>query len=338
MTMHNVNDDIMKVAALSLGGNARRISSLARWMVYSFGDLSFVSHGMRLPFDEPSVIERANNKLLSRDMLSGHDWTIAWRLIDTRAATNVSGGHEWVLKPLAGKKGAGVIARLSTEEVPDYCEVLGRDNRFLLLEPYVSGQKVRVLVLDDEVIGVSTHDAPLVTGDGIHTVRDLIDAMPERSPFSYGTRLACDTEVKHALKYQKMSDTAIPESGVHFYPTFVVNISRAATWKRVNTVQNSLEVILSMSKRASSRVGLRLAGVDVIIPKRGEPVILEVNPSPGIVGHTWDPDEKVVDLEPAQKIINSAIKCFGGKEIEHPKYRLLSLDEYLVVLNNGGYC
>ena len=335
MIMQDINDDILRVAALSLGGRAERVSRLPRWMHYSFDSVSFFSHGMRMPFDEPSVIERANNKLISRDILGSRAQIVGWRLIDTHITVRVSGEHEWVLKPVAGKKGIGVIPRLRPEEVPEYSEVLSKHSRFLFLEPYVNGKKLRVLVLDSKIIGVSAHEAPVLTGDGTHTVLELMESMPEVSPLSYGSRLMGDTEVKHALRYQKLCETAIPESGIQFYPTFVVNISRGAHWRRMASTQKGLEYVIAISKSAANAVGLRLAGVDVIVPDHGEPVILEVNPSPGIVGHTWDPDEKMVDLKPAQGILNAAIDCFGQRTTGTPKFTSVSLDKYLAMLNDG---
>jgi hypothetical protein len=81
-------------------------------------------------------------------------------------------------------------------------------------------------------------------------------------------------------------------------------------------------------------VQLRLAGVDIIISDDGRAHLLEVNPSPGIVGVSHDLDKTKIDLRVAQAIILKCLEFAGCKEfMPTPQETVLDIELYNAVLS-----
>lgn len=332
--MRYVNDDILRVAAFTLGGKTQRFAQTTRWMLYEFNGISFPCHGMRMPFDEPVSIERANNKLLSRSLLGQAVPVIAWELVDTENPPQIFSQGEWVLKPIAGMKGLSVVTRLQTHELGKYFDLFSTHDRYAFLEPYIMSSFVlRIIVLDGNVIGAYTTMAPVIRGDGYHSVEQLIAFAPDALPLMAKRLVPVDMESIHALSSQGMQLASIPADGVLLNPTYTINISRGASWARVDA-QASYPACVGIAKKAASIVGLRLAGIDIIITETGDPMVLEANPSPGILGQTFDPVDKVIDLRAAQAIVRTAVKYFGVDIMHQPDIEQLSVEEFQDVLSD----
>ncbi len=92
------------------------------------------------------------------------------------AATEI--GYPCVVKPLDGNHGRGVALDLRTEDdvrrafEPAYDESRGGD---VVVETFVSGNDYRVLVVGGRLAAVAERVPAGVTGDGKHTVHELVE-------------------------------------------------------------------------------------------------------------------------------------------------------------------
>ena len=88
-------------------------------------------------------------------------------------------GYPCVLKPLDGNHGRGVALNLRTEEdVRAAFAVAMRESRSgdVVVESYITGNDYRVLVIGGKLAAVAERVPASVTGDGEHTIRELVDA------------------------------------------------------------------------------------------------------------------------------------------------------------------
>src|SRR5699024_812546 len=87
-------------------------------------------------------------------------------------------GYPVVLKPVVGAKGQGVIPGIQDEEsLVESLSYLKEKlpTSKLILEKHYKGEEFRVYVIEDEVIAVINRVPANITGDGKHTIKELIN-------------------------------------------------------------------------------------------------------------------------------------------------------------------
>jgi cyanophycin synthetase len=163
----------------------------------------------------------------------------------------------------------------------------------ILIERQVEGTLHRVLVLDGEVIDAVRRRSPTVEGDGRSTVKELIAAENRRRLDAHGAAglwpLRVDLDCLFTLEATGTSLTSVPPSGA------VVTVKHVTNENRIEDNETVREPIGAGLRReaalAAELVGLRLAGLDVILRDtskslaEGAGVVLEVNGAPGLSHH-----------------------------------------------------
>ena len=98
--------------------------------------------------------------------------------VDAAAATATRLGFPCVIKPLDGNHGRGVQLDLRSEEdVRAAWPAALRESRAgeVVVETYIHGSDYRCLVIGGKVAAIAERVPASVTGDGAHTVRELVD-------------------------------------------------------------------------------------------------------------------------------------------------------------------
>ena len=94
-------------------------------------------------------------------------------------------GWPLVVKPRDGNRGKGVTVNIATEDHLLLAYNAAREISFaVMVERYLPGYDYRLLVIGDKLVAAARRDPPHVIGDGIHTIRDLVDQLnsdPRRS-------------------------------------------------------------------------------------------------------------------------------------------------------------
>src|SRR5574340_510820 len=103
---------------------------------------------------------------------------------DAWAAAQEIGGPV-VVKPLDGNQGKGVAVNIETrEQVLAGYAAAAEISEEILVERYVPGYDFRILVGGKQMVAAARRDPPQVIGDGVHTVRELVEQVnsdPRRS-------------------------------------------------------------------------------------------------------------------------------------------------------------
>jgi RimK-like ATP-grasp domain. len=87
-------------------------------------------------------------------------------------------GYPVVVKPERGNQGRGVSLNLLTsEEVIKAYNIASKIDENVIVERYVKGNDYRVLVVGDQVVAVSQRIPAHVVGDGVHSIRELVEAV-----------------------------------------------------------------------------------------------------------------------------------------------------------------
>jgi len=236
-----------------------------------------------------SLLASAGLPVPRSDMVRSADEAVA-------AATRI--GYPVVTKPLDGNHGRGVGLELRTEDdVRRGFERALRQTRsgIVVVESFIQGNDYRVLVIDGHMVAVAQRVPAHVTGDGEHTVRQLVEIQNRDPRRGIGhekvlTRIKIDEAAQELVEKQGFSldqtppkDAVVKLAATGNMSTGGISIDR--TWEADH---DNVEI----AEEAARVVGLDVAGIDFLTPDISQPVretggaIVEVNAAPGFRMHT----------------------------------------------------
>lgn len=198
-----------------------------------------------------------------------------------------------VVKPTDANHGRGVFTDLSAQADIEHAYAAAREEGSgVLVEKFIRGNTHRLLVVGRKVVAATRGKTLTVTGDGLNTVRQLIEAQINSDP-------RCGTEEEFPLEpvilenepvtqleltRQGLSGDAIPAADQ------LVLIKRNGDLAYDVTDQVHPEVAAAAAL-AARVVGLDIAGIDLVVEDISRPLksqggaIIEVNAGPGLLMH-----------------------------------------------------
>jgi cyanophycin synthetase len=200
-----------------------------------------------------------------------------------------------VVKPLNGNHGRGVSVGLTTPEQIDqaFAEAVKHGRSVIVEEQYV-GADYRVLVIGGRIAAAAERRPAEVSGDGVRTVRRLIEALNEDPRRGEGhervmTRVKIGPAVTSTLEGQGLGLDDVPAAGrvVRLVPT--ANLSTGGS--AIDCTDEIHPENALICERAAQVIGLDIAGIDFLCPDIRRPVsetgggIVEVNAAPGFRMH-----------------------------------------------------
>jgi cyanophycin synthetase len=207
-------------------------------------------------------------------------------------------GFPCVVKPLDGNHGRGVHLDLRSDDdvraafVGALAQSRSRD---VVVESYVHGNDYRCLVIGGKVAAIAQRVPASVTGDGQHTVRELVDMANADPRRGIGhekvlTRIRVDEAAEALVRAQGFGlDDVVPQdTSVKLALTGNMSTGGTSIDRTIEAHPDNVEV----AETAARIVGLDVAGIDFICPDIATPVretgggIVEVNAAPGFRMHT----------------------------------------------------
>jgi cyanophycin synthetase len=202
-----------------------------------------------------------------------------------------------VVKPLDGNHGRGVTIGIESEEQLRFgfreaqAQAKTRD---VIVEQFFAGNDHRILVVDGKMVAVAERIPAQVDGDGVSTIRQLIDEVnrdPRRGEGHENvmTRIRIDAHVEEFLARSGLTPDSIPEAGQVVQLRATANLSTGGTAvDRTNEIHPDNADI---ARRAAMIIGLDVCGVDFVCPDISRSVretgggVIEVNAAPGLRMH-----------------------------------------------------
>ena len=201
----------------------------------------------------------------------------------------------YVVKPADGTGGGmGVTAGVrSAEDLVLATAMASRFGERLLIEEQAAGAMYRLLFLEGKLLDVVRRASAHVVGDGRSSVRELIAAenrrrLASRRGASFGL-LRVDLDCLLTLRASGRSMKSIPLAGAKVPLKVSCSDNRREDNETVRTRLDSR--LVAQAAQAADRLGLRLAGVDIVsldphLPLEANGgVIIEVNCTPGLAHH-----------------------------------------------------
>ncbi|MCU1438184.1 MAG: cyanophycin synthetase [Naasia sp.] len=200
-----------------------------------------------------------------------------------------------VIKPLDGNHGRGVSLSVVGEQAVRraFAEAAAISRR-VIVEEQLSGRDYRLLVVDGRLVAAAERIPARVTGDGVLSVRELVDRLnadPRRGAGHENilTRVRIDADVEAVLARQGLTLGDVPGAGRLVALRDTANLSTGGeAIDRTDEVHSDTRAAV---ERAARIVGLDVAGLDVLTADIGLPLaearggIVEVNAAPGLRMH-----------------------------------------------------
>jgi D-alanine-D-alanine ligase-like ATP-grasp enzyme len=178
------------------------------------------------------------------------------------------------VKPLTGSRGDFAQAIHGDAALIRYLDEVTKYYDAVLMQPIAEGIEYRVFLLDDDVLYCARKYPPSVTGDGVHTVSELL-AVHNEALRARGLSPASIPDRDPTLD-------AIPAKGDRRDIPGRMNLSAGGTMMLADAPS---EKAITLSRQAARAIGLRVAAVDLFVDIGGDPEaneIIEVNSNPSI--------------------------------------------------------
>ena len=204
-------------------------------------------------------------------------------------------GSAVVVKPRDGNQGKGVTVNIVSREHLMIAYKAAREiSEEVLVERFVPGHDFRMLVVGNQLVAAARREPPHVLGDGVHTVRELVNQVncdPRRGEghATSLTKIRFD-EIAHArLAVQGFTADAIPAPGTRVILRNNANLSTGGT--ATDVTEEVHPEVAARVVAAAQMIGLDICGVDVVCETVQKPLeeqgggIVEVNAAPGLRMH-----------------------------------------------------
>lgn len=205
-----------------------------------------------------------------------------------------------VVKPARGEQGAGISVDVrdkdallaAIDEARKFCENV-------LLEEYVQGQDLRIIVIDNAVVAAAVRRPPRIQGTGQDTIRALIEKQSRRRSAATGgeSRIPIDRETERCVEDAGYTLDDILPYGEYLTVRKTANLHTGGT---IHDVTAKLHPSLrEAAVEAADAIDIPVTGLDLLVPDpaSADYVIIEANERPGLANHEPQPTaERFVDL------------------------------------------
>ncbi|MCC5977014.1 MAG: N-acetylglutaminylglutamine synthetase [Salinarimonas sp.] len=205
-----------------------------------------------------------------------------------------------VVKPARGEQGRGIAVGVETMDelqaaiatAKNYCDIV-------LIEHCVTGEDLRLVVIDFRVVAAAIRRPAQVVGDGTSPIRELIERQSRRRMAATGgeSSIPLDGETERTIAAAGHDlDTVLPEGTV-------LNVRRTANLHTGGTIHDVTSHVhprlVDAAVRAARAIDIPVTGIDFMVPSPYEPeyAFIEANERPGLANHEPQPTaERFIDL------------------------------------------
>ena len=205
-----------------------------------------------------------------------------------------------VVKPARGEQGHGVSVDIRTRADADAAIAEARKEcERVLLEEFVEGQDLRVIVIGGEVVAAAVRRPAEIVGNGSDTARTLIEKQSRRREAATDgeSRIPMDGETERCLRERGYGYDDAPAQGERIALRKAANLHTGGT---IHDVTDELHPDLAKAAvAAAAALEIPVVGLDFLVPDISGPdyVIIEANERPGLANHEPQPTaERFVDL------------------------------------------
>lgn len=242
------------------------------------------------------------NKTVTKKVLKEHDVRVPegvefYNLDDAVRESYKFEGKPIVIKPKSTNFGTGISIfsdGTTKESIDDAFEIAFKHDNTVLLEEFIKGKEYRFLVIGDEVVGILHRVPANVTGDGKHSISQLVDIKNEDPlrGYHYVTpleKINLDENARLFLKQQDKDFNYVPAQGEIVFLRENSNISTGGD--SIDYTDDIPQRFKDIAVECSKAVNAKICGVDMMLEKYDDESsnygIIELNFNPAIHIHSY---------------------------------------------------
>ena len=200
-----------------------------------------------------------------------------------------------VIKPQDGNQGKGVTVNITSREQLEAAYIAAAEiSSDIMVERYLPGHDYRLLVVGSQMVAAARRDPPLVIGDGLRSIRELVDEINSDPRRSTGhatslTKIRLDDIALARLAAQNYIAESVPARGTRIILRNNANLSTGGT--ATDVTEDVHPEMAARAVAAAQMVGLDICGVDIVCDSVLKPLeeqgggVVEVNAAPGLRMH-----------------------------------------------------
>lgn len=205
-----------------------------------------------------------------------------------------------VVKPARGEQGHGISVDVRSAEALE--KAVNRAGRFcedVIIEAFISGEDLRLIVIDYKMVAAAIRRPPVIAGTGRHRLSELIEKYNRRRAAATGgeSRIPLDEETRRCLRQAGYDLETIVPADEKIQVRKTANLHTGGTIEDVTPIIHP--ALIEAAEQAAEALDIPVTGLDMIVPdpKRPDYVIIEANERPGLANHEPQPTaERFVDL------------------------------------------
>jgi GNAT-family acetyltransferase (TIGR03103 family) len=212
-----------------------------------------------------------------------------------------------VVKPARGEQGAGISVDVrDADALRTAIEMAGKVCDVVILEEYVTGDDLRIIVIDEQVVAAAIRKPAHIIGNNRDSVQTLIEKQSRRRAAATGgeSHIPLDRETERCIEASGYTLDTILQENEHLVVRKTANLHTGGT---IHDVTDQLHPTLSKAAIDAARaINIPVTGLDFIVPAVDGPeyAIIEANERPGLANHEPQPTaERFIDLLFPQTIV-----------------------------------
>jgi GNAT-family acetyltransferase (TIGR03103 family) len=285
------------------GINVEVLDAEAGFFELSFGGRSIICRESLSELTTSIAMSRCDDKAVTHRILQRaklhvpqqivfHDMEQAERFLDVNGSI--------VVKPASGEQGAGISVDIRDQEsLRNAVDEAMKHSDTVLLEKYIRGTDLRIIVIDGDVVAAATRQPPRIQGTGQATVLELIEKQSRRREAATAgeSSIPVDRETKRCVEESGHQLDEVLPYGESLTVRKTANLHTGGT---IHDVTLKLHPTLAQAAvKAAEAIDIPVTGLDFIVPDPASEdyVIIEANERPGLANHEPQPTaERFIDL------------------------------------------
>lgn len=264
----------------------------------TYGGRSVITRESLSEYTSAVAMCRCDDKRLTRRLVSEAGITVPRARLATFDESDfafLKEVGEVVVKPTRGEQGKGITVGVLPDNGPDdLSSALARARQQypdVLIEQRVTGDDLRLVVIDGRVVAAALRLPPEIIGTGEHSVRDLIAAESRRRSAATGgeSRIPLDDLTESTIAEAGWSlDDVLPQ-GTRLRVRRTANLHQGGTIHDVTAHVN--RELCRVAVTAAEAIGIPVTGIDLLVPDvtGADYAFIEANERPGLANHEPQP-------------------------------------------------
>jgi glutamate--cysteine ligase len=265
-------------------------------------NIQYVRQATKTSLDNYASILAMENKVLTKQILDEHGIRVPKGLNYTDS-TMAKGDFQYfknkavVIKPKSTNFGLGITIIKNNDDVHIFeraIDIAFEADQSILIEEFIDGKEFRIFVINDEVVGILHRVPANVTGNGSHTIRELVveknkDPLRGKGYHTPLEKIQLGEAELMFLKAQNKDFDTIPLENETVFLRENSNISTGGD--SIDFTDDIPESYKKIAVKAAKALNVKITGLDMIIPDYTQEAgddnyaIIELNFNPAIHIH-----------------------------------------------------